>query len=145
MGTVSPAPVRCDDERLRILEQIKNKNMREYKTKLFKQQSALVMCIISTMYHFAPNGVVRHRVENSGRDTSAFSVNQRRSRRSPIGIFIILQKDGRKKIFLIPLTSIRKRSPLSATSTTRREPTARCPTGPRSRTLGTFGRALNCL
>jgi haloalkane dehalogenase len=40
-----------------------NKNMREYKTKLFKQQSALVMCIISTMYHFAPNGVVRHRVD----------------------------------------------------------------------------------
>ena len=40
-----------------------NKYMREHKTKLFKQQAALTMCIMAAMYRFAPNGVVRHRVE----------------------------------------------------------------------------------
>ncbi len=40
-----------------------NENMRVHKTKLFKQQAALTMCIMAAMYRFAPNGVVRHRVE----------------------------------------------------------------------------------
>ncbi|MBN1656583.1 MAG: hypothetical protein JXA30_22620 [Deltaproteobacteria bacterium] len=40
-----------------------NKTMREHKTKLFKQQSALNLVLNAPMYRFAPNGVVRRRVE----------------------------------------------------------------------------------
>jgi hypothetical protein len=40
-----------------------NETMRKHKTKLFRQQAALTMVISSAMYRFAPNGVVRRRVE----------------------------------------------------------------------------------
>jgi hypothetical protein len=40
-----------------------NQNMREHTATLFRNQAALTMCISSAMYHFAPNGVVRRRVE----------------------------------------------------------------------------------
>lgn len=40
-----------------------NKVMREHKTKLFRQQASLTMVITPVIYRFAPNGVVRHRVE----------------------------------------------------------------------------------
>lgn len=42
-----------------------NPLMKEHKTILFKQQAALTMCVISAMYRFAPNGVVRRRVRKS--------------------------------------------------------------------------------
>ncbi|MBN2161103.1 MAG: hypothetical protein JW807_17080 [Spirochaetes bacterium] len=40
-----------------------NEIMKKHKTRLFRDQAALTMCIISSLYHFAPNGVVMHRVD----------------------------------------------------------------------------------